>query len=91
MNVPSDTNKKQLEKLLNGILKNEHSIPYIFKILSIPLEELASIGEHVLTNNISVEQSIKIVYRPQALFRVKPITRCNATISGKLKIEKYLI
>lgn len=33
---------------------------------------------------VSVEQVLQIVYQPQAVFRIKPVTRCSASISGEL-------
>lgn len=32
---------------------------------------------------VSVERTLQIVYQPQALFRIRPVNRCSATIAGK--------
>lgn len=32
---------------------------------------------------VSVEQVLQIVYQPQAVFRIKPVTRCSASIAGE--------
>lgn len=32
---------------------------------------------------VSVEQVLQIVYQPQAVFRIKPVTRCSASIPGE--------
>lgn len=31
---------------------------------------------------VSVEKVLTIVYQPQAVFRIRPVTRCSATIAG---------
>ena len=46
------------------------------QVLDKPLRDLLS-GMHV-----SVETVVRLVYRPQAVFRVRPVTRCSATIPG---------
>lgn len=35
---------------------------------------------------VSVEKVLRIVYQPQALFRIRPVNRCSATIAGLLLI-----
>lgn len=32
---------------------------------------------------VSVEKALSIVYQPQAVFRIRPVNRCSATISGQ--------
>nr|CAD1825859.1 unnamed protein product [Ananas comosus var. bracteatus] len=34
------------------------------------------------TKAISVEKVLRIVYQPQAIFRIRPVNRCSATIAG---------
>ena len=33
---------------------------------------------------VSVEKALSIVYQPQAVFRIRPVNRCSATISGMI-------
>jgi hypothetical protein len=39
---------------------------------------------HLLFSSIqaNVEVTLRIVYQPQALFRIRPVNRCSATIAG---------
>ena len=37
--------------------------------------------------SVSVEKVLPIVYQPQAIFRIRPVNRCSATISGILHIN----
>ncbi len=46
------------------------------QVLDKPLKDLLS------GMQVSVEAVVRLVYRPQAVFRVRPVTRCSATIPG---------
>ena len=39
---------------------------------------------------VSVEQVLQIVYQPQAVFRIKPVTRCSASIPGEFLAQKII-
>eukprot|EP00210_Caulerpa_lentillifera_P000986 g950.t1 len=70
----------QLEALLNEILQNDQKLPYAFFLSEKLLE--TDLQQHLEKNNVSVEASVKIVYQPQAVFRVRPITRCSSSLEG---------
>ncbi|CAD7703119.1 unnamed protein product [Ostreobium quekettii] len=80
LDVPAEVTTPQLETLLNGILSNEHKVPYSFQVGG--LELAAPLGDHLRQHAASVEAALKIVYRPQAVFRVRPISRCTASLAG---------
>jgi hypothetical protein len=47
------------------------------------LQELSGeLGQHLKKQQVSVEQSLRIVYMPQAVFRVRPVARCTASMPG---------
>jgi WD40 repeat protein len=47
------------------------------------LQELGGeLGSHLAKNAVSVEQSLRVVYMPQAVFRVRPVGRCTASMPG---------
>jgi ribosome assembly protein 4 len=80
LDVPSTVTPSQCQTLLQGLLTDEEERPYSFYIND---QELGgSLEEHVQKNKISVETLLKVVYRPQAIFRVRPVTRCSASIPG---------
>ncbi|XP_030474283.1 notchless protein homolog [Syzygium oleosum] len=60
--------------------QNEDKLPYTFYIsdqeLVVPLES------YLQKNKVSVEKVLTIVYQPQAIFRIRPVNRCSATITG---------
>jgi len=71
-----------MHKLLNEhILKNEEELPYSFfvneeEVVSDLLEVLAKQDEE------NEEEVLKIVYQPQAVFKVRSITRCVSSMEG---------
>ncbi len=47
-------------------------------------QELAGeLGAHLAAAKLSVEKALRIVYQPQAVFRVRPVARCTASIPGE--------
>ena len=44
------------------------------------------VGDHSLRvlrrAQVSVEAALRIVYQPQAIFRVRPVSRCTASLAG---------
>jgi ribosome assembly protein 4 len=80
LDVPHDVTPQQLETLLNGLLQQEERLPYSFFINE---QELAAeLGAHLKKNAVSVEAVLRVVYQPQAVFKVRPVARCSATIPG---------
>lgn len=82
LDVPHNVTPKQLETLLNGLLQHaeDERHPYSFFVDE---QELASeLGEHLERNKASVETALSIVYQPQAIFRVRPVARCSASMPG---------
>ena len=80
LDVPTHITPKQCQVLLQGLLSDEESRLYSFYIND---QELAgSLVEHLEKNKTSVESLLQIVYHPQAVFRVRPVTRCSASIPG---------
>ncbi|KAL3732746.1 hypothetical protein ACJRO7_029400 [Eucalyptus globulus] len=60
-----------------GIIRDK--LPYTFYIwdheLIVPLES------YLQKNKVSVEKVSSMVYQPQAIFRIRPVNRCSATIA----------
>ncbi|KAI8927399.1 hypothetical protein BC831DRAFT_510942 [Entophlyctis helioformis] len=81
LNLPIDVTPEQLELLLNNLLQNDDPMPYSF-----------SVDDTDITNNLfqdivaglgkSAEHMMSIKYVPQAVFRVRTVTRCTASLSG---------
>jgi ribosome assembly protein 4 len=80
LDVPSAVTPQQLEALLNGLLQNAEKLPYSFFVDG---QELAGeLGAHLLKAGASVERALRVTYLPQAVFRVRPVARCTASMAG---------
>ncbi|XP_042003457.1 notchless protein homolog [Salvia splendens] len=78
--LPETAGPKELQQLVNQLLNNEEKLPYAFYVSD---HELAvQLGSYLQKNKVSVEKVITIVYQPQAVFRIRPVTRCSSTIAG---------
>lgn len=80
LDVPTSVTAQQCQTLLQGLLREDEPRPYSFYIDD---EELGgALVDHLKKHKLSVESLLKIVYQPQAVFRVRPVTRCSASIPG---------
>ncbi|KAK9866803.1 hypothetical protein WJX84_003658 [Apatococcus fuscideae] len=80
LDVPDTVTPQQLEVLLNNLLQQGDPLPYAFFLQD---HELAGqLGTHLQKQQVSIEAALRVVYRPQALFRVRPVTRCTASMPG---------
>ncbi|KAG4303979.1 hypothetical protein PORY_002632 [Pneumocystis oryctolagi] len=90
--IPGNISSSDLIILLNKLLENNEPIPYIFsaeidgKQIEIKDNLYLSIYFHNLK---STEEELTLIYTPQAIFRVRAINRCTATISGHEKPILY--
>ncbi|KAK3282636.1 hypothetical protein CYMTET_9633 [Cymbomonas tetramitiformis] len=80
LDLPPDLTHEQLEALLNELLTNEEKVPYAFFVNDLELTGATELSS--LIQDVSVESVLKIVYHPQALFRVRPVARCSSTMKG---------
>ncbi|KAJ1527329.1 Notchless protein 1, partial [Nowakowskiella sp. JEL0078] len=81
LNLPLDVSPTQLQLLLNNLLQNDEPLPYSF---SVDNEEITnSVKEDAIIKlGKSTENVLQIMYQPQAVFRVKAISRCTSSLEG---------
>ncbi|CAD6332588.1 unnamed protein product [Miscanthus lutarioriparius] len=78
--LPQNVGPPQLQEIVNQLLHNEEKLPYAFYVGD---EELSvQLGAYMRQKNANVEVTLRIVCQPQALFRIRPVNRCSATIAG---------
>jgi len=78
--VPLDVTTQQLHTLLNKLLSNDEPMTFSFFIDG---EQIAAdLVQHLSEFKVSVESTITVVYQPQAVFHVRPVTRCTASMPG---------
>ncbi|XP_073108679.1 notchless protein homolog isoform X2 [Elaeis guineensis] len=78
--LPQNAGPPQLQEIVNKLLNNEEKLPYAFYISD--QELVVQLGTYLQQKKVSVEKVIRIVYQPQAIFRIRPVNRCSATIAG---------
>lgn len=44
-----------------------------------------------LKGEVTSERLLEIIYRPQSLFRVRPVTRCTSSIPGKFVTPTFCL
>ncbi|XP_042488770.1 notchless protein homolog [Macadamia integrifolia] len=80
MYLPQNAGPLQLQQIVNKLLNNEEKLPYAFYISDQKL--VVQLGSYLEKNKVSVEKVLRIVYQPQAVFRIRPVNRCSATVAG---------
>ncbi|XP_055383070.1 protein Notchless [Condylostylus longicornis] len=78
--LPSEINVEQLGLICNALLENEEPIPY--KFFTNDDEIVTSLSKTVDLKKIDTENVIDIIYQPQAVFKVRPVTRCTSSMPG---------
>jgi len=77
--LPVSLTREKLQLILNALLKQEENTPYSFFVSEKEvLKELSS----VVDETTSEEKVLSILYQPQAVFRVRAVTRCSSSLSG---------
>lgn len=80
VSIPITINQAQLQRLCNAFLQNDEDQLYSFFVNE---KEIVSDLESMITKEgISTEGAIKVVYQPQANFKVRAVTRCTSSIEG---------
>ncbi|CAI2169776.1 17931_t:CDS:10 [Funneliformis geosporum] len=81
LSLPANVTPEQLELLINQLLNNDEPLPYAF---SVDDKEITNTLYNDIIQGLkkSTEDVLTIVYQPQAIFRVRAVTRCTSTLSG---------
>ncbi|KAK3771460.1 hypothetical protein RRG08_011394 [Elysia crispata] len=87
--LPIDISKDKLQLVCDAVIKNEDKVPYAFFVNGEEIREslLKTVGEDVLTKT---ETAVEIVYQPQAVFRVRAVTRCTSSLEGHADAVLYV-
>lgn len=80
--LPVDVKHESLLVLCNTLLENEEDTPYEFYVHDVEVQESLSDVIEAVKQKVESEKLLEIVYRPQALFRVKAVTRCSSSMPG---------
>ncbi|XP_063968015.1 notchless protein homolog 1-like isoform X1 [Lytechinus pictus] len=78
--LPLDVSTEKLQLICNAILQQEDTVPYAFYVDE--KEITSTLSESLSKEDQETEQVLSIIYQPQALFKVRAVTRCTSTIEG---------
>ncbi|KAL4715433.1 hypothetical protein ACJJTC_015336 [Scirpophaga incertulas] len=79
LDLPLNINKDQLQLICNALLEEEDK-PFLFFVNDVEIN--STLKDALDTNKLNSEEVIEIIYQEQAVFRVRPVTRCTSSIPG---------
>jgi len=81
--IPLSTSVEDLQGLCNQLLNQDEDdqLPIQFRTAE-GMEILGTIKTSIPAESLDDEKGLSIVYLPQALFRVRPVTRCTSSLPG---------
>ncbi|XP_077290475.1 notchless protein homolog 1 isoform X2 [Arctopsyche grandis] len=80
LDLPVNINRDQLQLICNALLEQEDNNPFVFFVNNV--EITSTLEKCVETSKLNSEDVLEIVYQQQAVFRVRPVTRCTSSIEG---------
>lgn len=80
MDLPEDCTVQQLTMLCNAILQQEEPVPFIFYVNDTEITQ--TLQKAINTSILNTEGVVDIIYHQQAVFKVRPVTRCTSSMPG---------
>jgi len=80
MDLPLNCTVQQLTLICNAILQQDEPVPYVFFVNDKEISQ--TLHKALELNTINTEGVIDIIYQQQAVFKVRPVTRCTASMPG---------
>lgn len=84
MDLPVDIDASKLTLLFNAVFNEDsEKLPYVFFLDDVEIKESLRTALKIQEGpDFGGEKVVKITFAPQAVFRVRPVTRCSATLPG---------
>lgn len=80
MDLPVDCTVEQLTLICNALLQNEEKTPFLFFVKETEITK--TLVEAIDKESIGSENVVDIIYQQQAVFKVRPVSRCTSSIPG---------
>ncbi|XP_071537073.1 notchless protein homolog 1 isoform X3 [Panulirus ornatus] len=77
--LPLALARDKLQLILNALLEQEEITPYSFFVNE---KEVTGSLSGAVDSSVSEEKVMTILYQPQAVFRVRAVTRCTSSLPG---------
>ncbi|XP_054712672.1 notchless protein homolog 1-like [Uloborus diversus] len=78
--MPVNVTTQQLQVICNAVLRKEEPVPFLFFVDDVQIKD--SLESTLKDKPSNTEKILDIVYAEQAVFRVRPVTRCTSSLSG---------
>ncbi|XP_043260779.1 notchless protein homolog 1 [Colletes gigas] len=80
LDLPTNITVDKLQAICNALLQYEEPISFAFYVNDI---EVTDTLEEVISQSFCTEENvIEIIYQPQAVFKVRAVTRCTGSLEG---------